>query len=187
VVYNFTGLGTGAVSVAVIWALAVLWAGVPTLALVNLFGRLANLGQPVKNIALAATELVGLLIVIAREIISAVCGMGVDGMGLEEVLRSYNISSGTAESINLIENFSFTKASLVTSLLRPDTTSNLDIKNERVRTRELKSSSIVALDIFVTHAFIWEIENTVCFLTLLIPVRGRFLDKLPSATVDIVG
>lgn len=76
---------------------------------------------------------------------------------------------------------------MVTSLLRPDTTSNLDIKNERVRTRELKSSSIVALDIFVTHAFIWEIENTVCFLTLLIPVRGRFLDKLPSATVDIVG
>lgn len=108
-------------------------------------------------------------------------------MGLEEVLWSYDISSGTAESINLIENLPFAKASCITSLLLPDTTSNLDIKNEWVGTRELKSSSIVALDIFVTHAFIWEIKNTVCFLALLIPVRGRFLDKLTSATVNIVG
>lgn len=108
-------------------------------------------------------------------------------MGLDEVLWSYDISSGTAESVNLIENCPFAKASLVTSLLLSDTASSLDIENEWVRTRELKGSSIVALDIFVTHAFIWEIENTVCFLALLIPVRGRFLDKLASATVDIVG
>ena len=54
-------LGTRAVCIAVIWALTVLRAGVPTPALVNLFSWLAHLGQPVEHIALAATKLVGLL------------------------------------------------------------------------------------------------------------------------------
>ena len=44
------------------------------------------------------------LIVVAGEVILAVCGVGVDRMGLEEVLWSYDISTWTAESINSMEN-----------------------------------------------------------------------------------
>jgi len=97
-------LGTRAVCIAVIWALTVLRAGVPTPALVNLFSWLAHLGQPVEHIALAATKLVGLLVVVAREIVLTICWMRVNRMSLEKILRSNNISAGAAESINLIQD-----------------------------------------------------------------------------------
>jgi len=144
-------LRTRTVCIAVVWALTVLWACVPTLALVHLFCWLAYLGQPVKHIALAAAKLVGLLIVVAGEIVSAVCGVGVDRVGLQKILRSYDISPGTAEPVNFIKNSPFTQSGQLTSLLLPDTAANLDIKNERVWTRELKSTTIVALNVFITH------------------------------------
>lgn len=110
-------LGTRAVCIAVIWALAVLRAGVPTPALVNLFSWLAHLGQPVEHIALAATKLVGLLVVVAREIVSTICWMRVNRMSLEKILRSNDISAGAAESINLIEDLPIAQSGQITSLL----------------------------------------------------------------------
>jgi len=110
-------LGTRAVCIAVIWALTVLRAGVPTPALVNLFSWLAHLGQPVEHIALAATKLVGLLVVVAREIVSTICWMRVNRMSLEKILRSNDISAGAAESINLIEDLPIAQSGQITSLL----------------------------------------------------------------------
>jgi len=180
-------LGTRAICIAVIWALAVFWAGVPTPALVNLLSWLAHLGQPVKHIALAATELVGLLVMIAREIVSTICWMRVNRMSLEKILWSNNISTRAAESINLVEDLPVTESGQITSLLCSYTAANLHVEDQRVGARELKSSTIIALNVFITNGLIRMIEYSVSFLTLLISILRRFLDKLPSPTVNIVG
>jgi len=71
-------------------------------------------------------------------------------------------------------------------LFFPDTATNLHIKDKRVGARELKSSTIIALNVFITDSLIRMIEYPISFLTLLIPVWRRFLDKLPRSTVHIV-
>ena len=48
---------------------------------------------------------------VAGEVISAVCGVCVDRMSLEKVLGSYHVTSGAAESINLVENLPITETS----------------------------------------------------------------------------
>ena len=53
--------GAGAVCVAVVAAPAVLWAPVPARALSHILGGLAGLRVSVEHIALAASELIGLL------------------------------------------------------------------------------------------------------------------------------
>jgi len=180
-------LGTRAICIAVIWALAVFWAGVPTPALVNLLSWLAHLGQPVKHISLAATELVGLLVMIAREIVSTICWMRVNRMSLEKILWSNNISTRAAESINLVEDLPVTESGQITSLLCSYTAANLHVEDQRVGARELKSSTIIALNVFITNGLIRMIEYSVSFLTLLVSILRRFLDELPSPTVNIVG
>lgn len=184
---HVTGLRTRAVSIAIIWALAVLRALVPALALIHFLSWLAHLGQAVKHIALTASELVRLLIMVAGEVKSAVSWVGVDWMSLEEILWSDNITSGTAEPINLIVDSPITEPGKITSLRLSDTAAHLDIEDKRVGAGELKSSTIIALNILVTNSFIMIIENTIGFLTLRISVRRRFLDKLATTAVNIVG
>jgi len=179
-------LWTGTVSIAIIWALTVLWAGVPALALVYFLGCLAHLGQPVKYISFAAAKLVRLLIVVAREIVSAVCWVGMNRMGLKEILWSHNVTSGTAESINFIDNFTIAESGLVTSLLLSYTASNLDIEYKRLWARELESSSIIALNVLVTDTLLVMIKHSIGFLTLRVSVWRWLLDELATATVDIV-
>jgi len=177
---------TGTISIAIIRALTVLRAGVPALALVHFFSYLAHLGLPVKYVSLAAAKLVGLLIMVAREIVSTVCWVGMNGMCLKEVLWPNNVTSGTAESINFINNISITKSGLLTGLLCSYTASNLDIEYKWLWARELKSPSIIALNILVTNILLVVIKHSIGFLTPRISVFRWLLDKLASATVNIM-
>jgi len=107
-------------------------------------------------------------------------------MCLEEILWSNNITSGTAESINFIDKLSFANSGLVTSLSTSDTASHLDIKYKRLWAGELKSSSIIALNVLITDTFLIMIKHSIGFLTLRISVFRWLLDKLASSAVNIV-
>ena len=126
------------------------------------------------------------LVVVAGEIGSAVCGMRIDWMSLQKVLRSKSLSSGTFEAVNLKNLLAIASSGFLRGLVLPDAASDKDIKDQGDGTRQLVGSAVVALDIFVTDILVVMIEHSIGSLALWISVRGRFLDIDPVSAVYVV-
>ena len=107
---------------------------------------------------------------VAGEIGSAVCGMRIDWMSLQKVLRSKSLSSGTFEAVNLKNLLAIASSCFLTGLILPDAAANKDIKDQGDGARQLVGSAVVALDIFVTHILVVMIEHSIGSLALWISV-----------------
>jgi len=177
----------GAVSITVIWTLAVLRTLVPTSTLRNLLGWLASLGISSKNISFAATKLVWFLVVVAGEVRSAVCWMRVDRMSLQQILRTKSFSSRTFESVNLKHLFSITSSRFLAGLFFPHAASNKSVEHQGDGAGQLEGISIVALDILITGVLVIVVEHTISSLALWVSVWGRFLNIDSVSTIYVVG
>merc|ERR1711997_327504 len=178
---------TGTVSIAVIRTVAVLRTGIPTPTLGDLIRRLAGLTVSCEHIALATAKLVWLLVVVAGEVGATVCGVGVDRVSLQEVLRSECFPPGTGEALDLKYFLSVAPPSLLAGLLLPHATPDLHVEDEGDGAGELEGPPVVALDVLVADVLVRSIEHTVGSLALGVSVWGGFLNVDPVPAVHIVG
>ena len=128
------------------------------------------------------------LVVITGEVVLAVCGVGVDGVGLQQVLGSNGVTtSRTGEAVNLQKFLSIVAHSCKFALcLGTNTGADFHVKDERVRARELKGSSAVALDVLVAHCRVVVVKDSVRFWASWVGIGTWLLDKLTVSTVNVV-
>ena len=112
--------------------------------------------------------------------------MGVDGVSLKQILWSECFTSGTFESINFKDLFSITPSGLLAGLLLPHTTANEDVEDQGYGAGQLKSISIVTLDVLVASILVRMVEHAIGSLTLGISVWRWFLDIDPVSTIHVM-
>merc|ERR1719436_1962006 len=113
-------------------------------------------------------------------------GVRVDGMSLQQVLRSEGFPPGAGEAVNLEYFLSVTSPRLLAGLLLPHAAPNLLVEDERDRAGELEGAAVVALDVLVADILLRVVEHTVGSLALRVSVRGGLLDVDPVPAVHIV-
>jgi len=179
---------TRTIGVAVVATLAVFRAAVPARAFGHFLSELAHLSLCVEHVALGTTKLVWLLVVITGEVVLAVCGMRVDGVGLQQVLGSNGVTtSRTGEAVNLQKFLSIVAHSCKFALcLGTNTGADFHIKDKRIRARELERPSAVALDVLVAHCRVVVVKDSVRFWASWVGIGTWLLDKLTVSTVNVV-
>ena len=128
------------------------------------------------------------LVVITGEVVLAVCGVCVDGMGLQQVLGSNGVTtSRTGEAVNLQKFLSIVAHSCKFALcLGTNTGADFHIKDKRIRARELECPSAVALDVLVAHCRVVVVKDSVRFWASWVGIGTWLLDKLTVSTVNVV-
>ena len=118
---------------------------------------------------------------------SAVCGVRIDGVSLQQVLRPDSFSTGTRETVNLQELVLLvTPSCLLAQLLRPHTAADLDVEKQRRRTGHLEGASLVTVDVLVAHQGVVKVEDAVGSLATRIDAGCTLLDEVAVATVNVV-
>ena len=108
-------------------------------------------------------------------------------MRLQQVLGANLLTTGTSESINLLEFLVLIAASgLLAQLLRADTAAMGYVKLQRCGARHFKSSTLVAVDVLVADGGVVKVEDAVGSLATRINSGGTFLHQETISALHIV-
>lgn len=152
-------------------------------------GFLAHLGVSIENVALGATELMGVFAEVAGEKELAVLRVRVDRMLLEEVLGTLSTFARASEAVNDLAFFfvwSATHFGNVGSLIGMNTGSLFDVENQSWDASHFEGSSFVTVDEFVAYIGIRMVEKSIGSGTFGINIWSGSLSQFPPFAIYIL-